>query len=89
MPDLVTTGTDRGRRLPQESQPTACYLPDGVEIFTIPQLVEIFSASNLYWTGMIESGQLYAFDLRSHGATKAMFRIPRAALVAFLEKRVA
>ena len=62
-------------------------LPDGVEIFTIPQLVKIFSASDVYWTGMIECGQLNAVDLRSPGATKAMFRVPRTALEAFLEKR--
>ena len=70
-------------------QPRECDLPPGVEMFTIPQLSKIFSASHLYWTGMVECGQLFAVDLRSPGTSKAMLRVPRAALVAFLEKRAA
>ena len=74
---------------PIPPQPRECKLPPGVEMFTIPQLSKIFAASQVYWTGQIECGQLFAVDLRSPGTTKSMLRVPRAALVAFLEKRAA
>lgn len=70
-------------------QSPAFNLPAGVEVFTVPQLSKLFAASDGYWLGQIECGQLFAVDLRSHGTTKSMLRIPRAALVAFLEKRPA
>ncbi len=70
-----------------EEAPEECRLPPGVGVFTIPQLDEIFQTSNQHWLNMIESGELFAWDLRMPGTTKSMMRIPRSALVKFLEKR--
>jgi hypothetical protein len=75
--------------IPATTTDPACNLPSGVEMFTIPMLDKTFSTSGDHWMRFIECGQLFAVDLRSLGATKAMIRIPRAALVAFLEKRAA
>jgi hypothetical protein len=74
--------------MPKTARETAAInLPPGVQMFTISQLAKIFSSSDQHWIAQVESGQLFALDLRSPGATKAMLRIPRPALVAFLEKR--
>jgi hypothetical protein len=71
------------------SQSSGCNLPTGVEIFTIPELSKILSTSDVYWTGMVECGQLFALDLRSPEARKRMLRISRSSLIEFLEKRAA
>ena len=70
-------------------QPRACDLPASGDIFTVRQLARIFGTSHQHWINQIECGKLHAVDLRSPGTTKSMYRIPRAALVDFLEKHEA
>ena len=67
----------------------ACDLPAGVEMFDIPMLNKIFSTSGGHWLALVECGEIGSVKLRSPDASKAVIRVPRASLVAFLEKRTA
>lgn len=60
------------------------HLPAGMESFSVPWLALWFKTSMQHWINLIDSGALKATDLRSPGATKTMYRVPRAELIAFL-----
>jgi hypothetical protein len=62
-------------------------LPKGAEMFTVRQLAKICGTSHQHWINLIESGTIPAVDLRSPGKTKSMLRVPRAALISFLDKQ--
>ena len=65
-------------------------LPAGREFFRLREVAEMWSCHGTHVTRLIECGALAAaVDLRLPGTSKAMVRIPRAALVEFLEKRAA
>lgn len=63
------------------------HLPAGMESFTIPWLAMWFKTSMQHWINLIDSGALKATDLRSPNASKTMYRVPRAELIAFLNKK--
>jgi hypothetical protein len=62
------------------------YLPAGMETFTITWLARWFGTSPQHWINQIESGAIRATDLRSPGKSKAMMRIARAELIAYLNR---
>jgi hypothetical protein len=62
------------------------HLPPG-ESFPVRQLAKLLGCNHQRITELIEEGALDAFDLRVPGASRAWIRIPRASVIAFLEKR--
>jgi hypothetical protein len=67
---------------------TACadLLPAG-ESIAIWQLARHWHCHREHIIRLVESGAIRAFDLRGAGSSRSTLRIPRAALVEFLEKR--
>lgn len=63
------------------------HLPAGVEAFTVRFLASWFRTSPRHWINLVEEGHLTAVDLRTPGASKSFLRIPRASLVAYLNKK--
>jgi len=65
-------------------------LPTGREFFRLREVAKMWSCHGVHVMRLIESGAIAAaVDLRLPGTSKAMIRIHRAALIAFLEKRAA
>ena len=64
------------------------YLPAGREFFRIRELADMWRCSEPHIHRLIDNGALQvAVDLRSPGASKAMQRITRTSVVAFLNSR--
>lgn len=63
------------------------HLPAGMETFTVRWLAMWFKCSPQHWINLIEQGTLRAVDLASPGTSKSMRRIPRAALIAYLNSK--
>lgn len=63
------------------------HLPAGMESFTVRFLALWFRTSPQHWINLVEQGALKAVDLRSPGASKSLMRIPRAELVAYLNRK--
>jgi hypothetical protein len=61
-------------------------LPAGMETFSVRWLGTWFKTSAQHWINLVESGAITAVDLRSPGTSKSLMRIPRAALIAYLNK---
>lgn len=68
---------------------TSDLLPAGIESFTVRKMAALFGTSHQHWINQIECGKLRAVDLRSPGAMKSMYRIPRASLIDYLDKHLA
>jgi hypothetical protein len=62
-------------------------LPAGMETFTVRFLSAWFRTSAQHWINLVEQGTLKAVDLRSPGTSKSMLRIPRAALITYLNAK--
>ena len=60
------------------------HLPAGMESFPVRWLARWFDTSTQHWINLVDSGALRAVDLRSPGTSKSMLRIPRAALISYL-----
>ena len=63
------------------------HLPAGMESFTLTWLSVWFRTSIQHWINLIDSGAIKATNLKSPHASKTMYRIPRAELIAFLNKQ--
>lgn len=63
------------------------HLPSGMESFGVRWLARWFGTSHQHWINLIESGAIRATDLRSPGASKSMLRVPRAALITYLNAK--
>jgi hypothetical protein len=61
-------------------------LPAGMETFTVRFLAAWFGTSDQHWLNLIDSGDLQAVDL-ARVPSRSMMRVPRAALVAYLNGR--
>ena len=63
-------------------------LPAGRDFFRLREVSEMWRCHEVHVMRLIESGAIaIAADLRLKGTSKAMVRIPRAALLDFLDKR--
>lgn len=65
------------------------HLPSGMESFSVQFLALFFGTSWQHWINLIESGAIRAANLKSPNASKSMYRIPRAELIAYLNKTAA
>ena len=63
------------------------HLPAGMESFTVRYLAAFFGTSHRHWINLVDSGAIKATNLKSPHASKTMYRIPRAELIAFLNKQ--
>jgi hypothetical protein len=63
------------------------HLPAGMESFSTGFLASWFHTSAQHWINLIEEGHLAAVDLRSPNASKSMLRVPRAVLIAYLNRK--
>lgn len=63
-------------------------LPPGREFFRLPELACLWRCHPTHIQRLIDSGELpISVDLRGPGASKSMQRVPRASVVAFLNRR--
>jgi hypothetical protein len=63
-------------------------LPEGKEFFTVRQLATLWGVSLNHVSNLIDSGELeVSVDLRGLKSTKALLRVPRKSVVAFLNRR--
>jgi len=63
------------------------YLPAG-ESFPVHLLARVLHVDRKHVIGLIDSGEIKcAFDMRSPGVSRSLIRVPRAAVVEFLESR--
>ena len=63
------------------------HLPAGMESFTLTWLSVWFRTSIQHWINLIECGAIKAVDLRSPGTSKSMLRVPRSALITYLNAK--
>lgn len=65
------------------------HLPAGVESFALHWIAARFGGSVQHWFNLVQKGAFGkgVVDLRTPGSSKAMVRIPRPKLVAFLNAR--
>jgi hypothetical protein len=61
-------------------------LPPG-DAFAVWQLAKVLGCNRSHVSALVESGEVDAFHLRGKGANRSIIRVPRAALIEFLEKR--
>jgi len=65
---------------------TEHHLPAG-ESFPIWQLAQWFHVDRMHLVHLIESGEILAFDLRGKSSSRSCIRVPRDALIDFLQRR--
>jgi len=58
-----------------------------MESFNVRWLAVWFGTSPAHWINLIECGAIKAVDLRSPGTSKSMLRVPRAALITYLNAK--
>jgi hypothetical protein len=64
-------------------------LPAGLRFFSLKRLAWVWSCTPPHVQALVDSGALRTVvDLRSEGSTKAMLRVPREAVTAFLDARL-
>ena len=63
------------------------HLPAGMESFNVRWLARWFGTSHQHWINLIECGAIKAVDLRSPGTSKSMLRVPRSALITYLNAK--
>jgi Helix-turn-helix domain len=63
------------------------YLPPG-ESFPVHLLARVLHIHRTHLINLIDAGEIQcAVDLRGHGSSRSTIRVPRAAVIEFLEKR--
>jgi len=75
-----------GVKTVEQAATDADLLPAG-ESIAVYQLARHWHCDRGHIIHLVESGAIRAFDLRGEGSSRSTLRIPRAALVEFLEKR--
>jgi Helix-turn-helix domain len=68
-------------------QVSECFLPPG-ESFPVHLLARVLHVHRTHVINLIDAGEIKcAVDLRGPGASRSTIRVPRAAVIAFLESR--
>jgi hypothetical protein len=62
------------------------HLPAG-ESFPVWKLAQLFHVSDQHLVNLIEEGEITAFDLRGKTSSRSCVRVPRNALIEFLQRR--
>ena len=62
-------------------------LPGNTWFFEIELLKRVWHCARQHVVNLIESGDLFAVDLKGKGSTKSMWRVPRAAAIDLMNRR--